>query len=209
VELLIVSPADLDEQVLPAGALRENLSVARYADAVLVPGSADDADRVAQALGVARAFRIESAFDIVRDAAQAFAPGEEGGADGRIGDDGVRRGHDVIAAVAGIARPQRFFRDLRVLGWKVAVDIVRPDHHWYDAADVARIESAARDAGAVAVMTNEKDAVRLQGLRRSMPWFVLPLRVAVLPENEFGAWLHDRIAAARHARPARQDVRSR
>ena len=117
---------------------------------------------------------------------------------------------DVVAAVAGIARPQRFFRDLRALGWDVAAEIVRPDHHWYDAADVARMESAARDAGAVAVVTTEKDAVRLQGVRRSMPWFVLPLRVAVLPADAFGEWLRDRLAEARHAAlPARQDARSR
>jgi tetraacyldisaccharide 4'-kinase len=115
---------------------------------------------------------------------------------------------DVIAAVAGIARPQRFFRDLRALGWTVAVEIVRPDHHWYDAADVARIESAAGDAGAVAVMTTEKDAVRLRGVRRSMPWFFLPLRVGVLPEEAFAQWLRGRLAAARRALSA-QDVRSR
>ena len=52
--------------------------------------------------------------------------------------------------------------------------------------------------------------MRLQGVRRSMPWFVLPLRVAVLPADAFGEWLRGRVAEARHAAlPARQDARSR
>ena len=97
VELLIVSPADLDEQVLPAGALREDLSAARCADAVLVPGPVDEMERVGAALGLARAFRVEAAFDAVRGVDDAY--GASAGAD----DRGSMTGRpDVIAAVAGI-----------------------------------------------------------------------------------------------------------
>ena len=49
VDLLIVSPDDLHEQVLPAGSLREPLDAGRMADAVLVPAAADEAQRVAKA----------------------------------------------------------------------------------------------------------------------------------------------------------------
>jgi tetraacyldisaccharide 4'-kinase len=43
VDLLVVAGGDLDERVLPSGRLREPLEAARAADAVLVPGTDEDA----------------------------------------------------------------------------------------------------------------------------------------------------------------------
>ena len=49
IDLLVLSSADLSEELLPSGRLREPLSAARAADAVLVYGDADEA-RVADSL---------------------------------------------------------------------------------------------------------------------------------------------------------------
>ena len=54
IDLLVLSSADLTEQLLPSGRLREPLSAARTADAVLVYGDAEDARRVASEVGVPR-----------------------------------------------------------------------------------------------------------------------------------------------------------
>jgi tetraacyldisaccharide 4'-kinase len=66
IDLLVISPADLTEQLLPSGRLREPLSAARTADAVLVFGDADNAHRVAGAVGVATSFFVERSLHPLR-----------------------------------------------------------------------------------------------------------------------------------------------
>jgi tetraacyldisaccharide 4'-kinase len=176
VDLLIVSPADLDEGVIPDGRLREPVSAARYADALLVPGTEDDARRVADATGCGRAFRLAVCFDPVR----AMAPGVPHGAR--------------VVAVAGIARPQRFFAALRAQGWDVVREITFRDHHWFSARDVAAVAQAATKESAHAIVTTEKDAVRLDGLAQ---WAWLPMRMTIESEQEFIDWLAGRLARAR------------
>jgi tetraacyldisaccharide 4'-kinase len=58
IDLLVISSADLTEQLLPSGRLREPLSAARTADAVLVFGDADTARRVAGEVGVRTSFFV-------------------------------------------------------------------------------------------------------------------------------------------------------
>ena len=54
IDLLVLSSADFFEELLPSGRLREPLSAARAADAVLVYGTAEEADRLAQPGRVSR-----------------------------------------------------------------------------------------------------------------------------------------------------------
>jgi tetraacyldisaccharide 4'-kinase len=58
IDLLVISSADLTEQLLPSGRLREPLSAARTADAVLVYGDPENARRVASDVGVTRSFCV-------------------------------------------------------------------------------------------------------------------------------------------------------
>jgi tetraacyldisaccharide 4'-kinase len=200
VDLLIVAPGDLDEQVLPVGSLRESLDAGGMADAVLVPAPHDEAQRIATVLGVERAFAIEARYEPVRDVAGVSAPGTLMADPGfqipdprsAIPDSGSR-----AIAVSGIARPQRFFDAVRALGWDVAEQMVFPDHHWFDERDVARVESAAGAAGATAVITTEKDAVRLADVNRTMTWVYVPLRVTLTPDEQFRIWMVDRLRQAR------------
>jgi tetraacyldisaccharide 4'-kinase len=176
VDLLVVSRQDLAERVLPSGLLREPLSAARSADAVLVYGSAEDASHVARALGVAAAFTVVP--DLVRIGAREAAT------------DAAR-----VVAVAGIARPHRFFAALGERGFEVARELAFRDHYWFTAADIGRISAVARDIGATSIVTTEKDAVRVEPLVREggVPWAVLPLEVAIEPAGEFLAWLRSRV----------------
>ena len=159
VDLLLVSPADLDDRVVPSGRLREPLNAARFADAVLVPGTEDDVARVAAALDHHRAFRIVARYGAVSNGGR-------------------------VVAFAGIARPERFFDALRLLGYDVARELTFRDHHWYTDRDIARIQSAARETGASLIVTTEKDAVRCD-----MDVTVLPMRVAIEPAADFEQWL--------------------
>src|SRR6185503_7979035 len=76
-----------------------------------------------------------------------------------------------VVAVAGIARPERFTQSLREAGWHVATTLKFRDHHAFSRRDVERMFEAAREHGAGAVLTTEKNAVRL---RQFQP-FAVPL----------------------------------
>ena len=80
-----------------------------------------------------------------------------------------------VLAVSGIANPQAFHRTLGDLGAAVVAALAFPDHHPYDPADLARVEAAARVAGAELIVTTEKDAVRMPASASS--WPILVLRV--------------------------------
>jgi len=174
VDLLVVTPADLEDRVLPSGRLREPMSAARAADAVLVHGSPDDVHRVQAATGVATAFLVCRRYAPLRGIAGELGSGRR------------------VLAVAGIARPERFFAAAREAGLDVAGELAFRDHHWFTARDVSRIARRARALGADAVVTTDKDAVRLErviGNDGSVPWAVLPMQAVIEPADHFERWL--------------------
>jgi tetraacyldisaccharide 4'-kinase len=159
IDLLLVSVDDLSDHVVPAGRLRESLETAQLADALLVTGSQDDVVTVASALRSPTAFRVDLKYDVTA------APQR-------------------VVAFAGIARPERFFNALRSLGYEVARELTFPDHHWYSARDILRIQAAARETGASLIVTTEKDTVRCR-----LECAVLPMTVSIEPATEFEQWL--------------------
>jgi tetraacyldisaccharide 4'-kinase len=184
-DLLVVTRADLDERVLPSGRLREPLGAATAADALLVAGSGEDAEMLSERLGVSTTFLVTRCYEQPRrvEPFGAALPPSIG-----------RR----VMAVAGIARPERFFATLRTEGWDVVGERTFPDHHWFTSNDLESIRRAARAAKADVVMTTEKDAARLVPPVGAGPeWVFLPLHAQVEPADAFAAWLADRIATAR------------
>lgn len=67
------------------------------------------------------------------------------------------------------------------------------DHHRYSPKDLAAIEAKMKGAGAAAVFTTDKDAVRLEGLSPSFPLYRVPLVVEFDPRQ---ALLSSVLAAA-------------
>jgi tetraacyldisaccharide 4'-kinase len=177
VDLLLVAREDLAESVLPAGRLREPLSAARRADALLVAGTDEDAAAVGAALDVGMTFRVVSCFG---DPARVHPYGEPAPAGGTR-----------VVAVAAIARPERFFTTLRARGYDVVKECVFRDHHWFSAMDLDRIRHAARDAQADLVLTTAKDAVRMPVADTN--WAYLPMDVSVEPADAFSAWLERKL----------------
>jgi tetraacyldisaccharide 4'-kinase len=221
VDLLLVNEDDLRDGVIPAGRLREPLSAASCADAVLVtqevrlpPSRAKrDSASLAEAFGkggksdptavrtsgggVPAPFAHESSGEGCQ--ADLHRPADIGRRLGvpttfavtRTIDGPPNTGHDVpVFAVAGIARPERFFGDLSAAGWQVAGSLAFQDHHAFGPRDVERIVTEARACGAALLVTTAKDAVRLEGLDvAGMAVRAVPLSVSVEPSAAFRDWL--------------------
>jgi tetraacyldisaccharide 4'-kinase len=113
-----------------------------------------------------------------------------------------------VCAFCGIARPEQFFAGLEEGGLHVGARIAFPDHHRYTEADLKSLVARAERAGATALMTTEKDLVRLGGLATAIPESLLlktaSLQVDIENENEALDWLAARlleVSGARDDRP--------
>jgi len=177
-DLLILAAEDLEERLLPSGRLREPLDAAAHAHALLVPAGGEEA--------VARRFPAADLFTVSREY-------------GTLPE--VRR----VVAVAGIARPQRFFDALRAQGLEIVREMPFRDHHWYKTSDVDAIARAARELGADAVVTTDKDLVRFDAVAPAASAarvLALPMRIAIEPRERFAEWLRARLRVVRASRSA-------
>ena len=95
-----------------------------------------------------------------------------------------------MVLAAGIARPENFFAAARALGLEVVATIAFPDHHDFPQSSLARLEGAARDGNAEAILLTAKDLVKLRG-RSVVRLAELPVRAE--PEPSFWAWLDSRV----------------
>lgn len=177
-DIVLVNRADLNgARTLPSGRLREPPDVLIAADAIVTldPDVAIDTPHAA----TFRATRVT------------------GGA--------VFEGHERpvpprsrVLAFAGIADPEAFFEAVKRAGWDVAATQTFRDHHPFSRRDVAGLFDRAKATGAAALVTTEKDFVRLLAHRPfAVPVGWLPLTIEPEPADEFRAWLASAVAAAR------------
>jgi tetraacyldisaccharide 4'-kinase len=186
VDLLLVDPADLeDARLLPRGRLREPLTAAANADAALVSdGDEQGAKDAGSRLGVRTVFSLHRLAGTPR----FLEP---------RGVDALTDGQPVVA-MAAVARPDRFFAELEARGLVVASRMTFRDHHAFTAADARAMAESLAAAGAGALVTTEKDAMRLLPLRPlPFPVASVPLAVRVEPDAAFREWLVARLAGAR------------
>jgi tetraacyldisaccharide 4'-kinase len=69
-----------------------------------------------------------------------------------------------MAALCGIGNPQAFTDDILQAGMNIVSENFFADHYAYTQKDIDRVISEARASGADAIITTEKDAVRLEEL---------------------------------------------
>lgn len=69
------------------------------------------------------------------------------------------------AALCGIGNPQAFAEDILQAGINIVSENFFRDHHPFTQADLDRATTEAQQAAADMIITTEKDAVRLEGLR--------------------------------------------
>jgi tetraacyldisaccharide 4'-kinase len=99
-----------------------------------------------------------------------------------------------VFAMAGIGRPEKFFRTLQMLGARVVGTRAFPDHHRYTLLEIEAVKQIAANANALLV-TTEKDLVRIEPGRRA-GILCLPVH-AVFADNPNLGMLLDRLAEAR------------
>jgi tetraacyldisaccharide 4'-kinase len=175
VDILLLDSRDGRGSLLPAGNLREPLKAARRATVIAIPAK-DDAPQLEAAL---RAWGFEGPIWRLRRAMEV--PPVDG----------------PVAAFCGIARPEQFFAGLEALGLQLVARYAFPDHQRYTPAGLESLAAEARDAGASALITTEKDQVRLGKLSTAFPE-ALPLKTASLhieieQEDEAIEWLVKRL----------------
>ena len=136
-------------KVIPRGRLRECADAAARAQVLVVSdATAGAAQAEAWTLGISQSCGAARTLG-------APVPCREPGA-------GSREPEGAVLAVAGIANPQRFFDALKSAGHHVVDVMTFGDHHRYTAYDLGAIAAKMQVAGATAVLTTDKDAVRFE-----------------------------------------------
>ncbi len=175
VDLVLVNSEDLADCPLPAGNLREPLRALRRATVFAVPAGDEAA--------VARLRELRLAQPVWRFRREMAVPELAG----------------PVLAFCGIARPEQFFAGLEAAGMQVAGRLAFRDHHRFEAGDLRLLNGMAGRARAVAMVTTEKDRVRLARLEAGLALPVIAAGLRVVLEHEAGvmAWLRGRLAGER------------
>jgi tetraacyldisaccharide 4'-kinase len=149
-DIVIVTPQDAKDTLLPAGRLREPIHSLRRADAVvLASGAVEDA------------FPLEGKFvwRVRRGIASENVP--------------LRP-----VAFCGIARPQNFVLQLRAAQIEPAAEAFYRDHHAYSEKDIRDLLELKQRSEAGGFVTTEKDAVNLGTYFSALePLAVVPVRM--------------------------------
>ncbi len=164
VEIAVFPASDVGRQdlaLLPDGGLREPLERLQDVDAVVVSG-------MAAGETAADFFPVQAVFSASVQTGLPYRLGQPQQVLQMEELQGKR-----VAAVAGIARPERFFRSLAQLGIELAQTVVLPDH-----AAILPDHLPPADY----IMITEKDAVKFSdGLYSEHIW-VLPMCAVIEPD---------------------------
>ncbi|UOO82618.1 tetraacyldisaccharide 4'-kinase [Uruburuella testudinis] len=172
IEIAVFPAADIgrhDLDLLPNGGLREPLSRLHSTDAVVVSGCRGHIDKA-----------------YFRPSENIFTSHIENGRIYRLHRPDIlldtgRLKNRRVAAVAGIAKPERFFQSLAAIGITVHETLALPDH--------AAITPADLPAADIVIIT-EKDAVKLADFDADNVW-VLPVCAIIQPD--LAAWVAGRL----------------
>jgi tetraacyldisaccharide 4'-kinase len=174
IDIVLLGPEDIASPLtLPGGRLREPLDTLIAADAIVAADDEVWIEGTGPDIPVFRARRVLGRPDVVDLGSPVFA-------------------------VAGIAAPQRFFSDLRAAGWEIRGSRPFGDHHRYSREDIRDLTAEAEASGAAAILTTEKDYVRLLPFRpfgMKVGW--VPLTMEPYPLPEFRKWLAGALDGAR------------
>jgi tetraacyldisaccharide 4'-kinase len=149
-DIVLVTPEDSRDRLLPAGRLREPLRALRRADAVALTSAA---------------------------AAESFPLG--GKIVWRVRRGIVAQNIPARPVVfCGIARPQNFLLQLRAANVDPAAEAFFRDHHAYVEKDIRDLLELAKRSEAGGFVTTEKDAVNLGGYLAAMaPLAIVPVKM--------------------------------
>ena len=152
-DIVLVTPDDTRDRLLPAGRLREPARNLSRADAiVLTSGAAGDS------------FPLDG--KLVWRARRGILP-----------KDVPPR----PVAFCGIARPKHFLAQLRTAGIEPVAEAFYRDHHAYTERDVQELLKLRQQSQAGGFVTTEKDAINLGGYMTALePLAVVPVKMELL-----------------------------
>ena len=85
-----------------------------------------------------------------------------------------------VTAFAGIGNPDSFKKSLMEINVKIADFIIYRDHYWYKKKDLDKLVLKAQQKGATALVTTEKDGVRLPILPKyKIPIYLLKIDLEI------------------------------
>ncbi len=149
-DIVLVTPQDAKDQLLPTGRLREALSSLRRADAVVLTSGAS-----------ADSFPVDGklVWRVRRGIVPQNVPPRP-------------------VVFCGIARPQNFVLQLKTANIEPVAEAFYRDHHAYGEQDVRELLALKERSEAGGFVTTEKDAVNLGGYLSSLaPLAVVPVKM--------------------------------
>lgn len=150
VDIVLVTPQDANDRLLPAGRLREPLASLRRADIVILASGASPESFPLQGKLVWR---------VRRGIVPKNVPPRP-------------------AVFCGIARPQNFVLQLRAANIEPVAEAFYRDHHAYNEKDIRELLELKQKSEAGGFVTTEKDAVNLGPYLSSLePLAVVPVKM--------------------------------
>lgn len=152
-DIVLVTPEDARDRLLPAGRLREPVAALQRADAVVLTSGAEPAS-----------FPVDG--KLIWRVRRGIAPANVSARP---------------VAFCGIARPQNFVLQLRKAGIEPAAEAIYRDHHSYTERDIRDLLALKANSGADGFVTTEKDAINLGGYFSALnPLAVVPVKMELL-----------------------------
>lgn len=181
-DILLLDRNDWHDHLLPAGNLRESLRSIKRADVVAIPAGDPEFEAELRKTWSGPLWRLRR----IMEAPLVSGP---------------------VVAFCGIARPGQFLVGLKSAGLSLTDEVIYSDHHQYSIYDVERLISLARKTNATALVTTEKDEVRLGNFASDFPAW-LPLKTAALnvkleEEEASMTWLEEELIRTHAAREQR------
>ncbi len=180
-------------RLLPLGTLREPVEVLRRADVTVIHGEASGSDGTPPE-NVVRRFCPDGKIFHCRQFIDGVMPFPVWKGRGTAGV--VKATLERAFLVAAIGNPLRFQRDVQAMGIEVVGVQFYRDHRWLDAGEWDSCYARARKLGAEAVLTTEKDAVKIEFTPRS-PIMVAVQSTRMAEETEFRRLLKSCIEGSR------------
>ncbi|HDO29593.1 MAG TPA: tetraacyldisaccharide 4'-kinase [Desulfobacteraceae bacterium] len=181
-----------NSRVFPGGDLREPTRALRRCHGFVLTGTCEaNRDRAQRFAGLLRhrfpgrpVFFAQYQVDCL---VQLMADGQVQAAAGLL------PGEEPCFGFSGIARPESFQQTLAALGIKTAGFCSLPDHFRYRGAGIKDLVRQAEQCGAGALITTEKDLVKLRRHAVSLPLYAV--RMKVVPDRDFDRFVLDGLAA--------------
>jgi tetraacyldisaccharide 4'-kinase len=152
-DIVLVTPEDARDRLLPAGRLREPLRSLARADAVVLASGAS-----------AESFPVKGklVWRVRRGIVPKNVPSRP-------------------LVFCGIARPKNFVLQLRTAGIEPAAEAFYGDHHAYSERDIRDLLLLREKSEADGFVTTEKDAINLGGLLTALdPLAVVPVKMELV-----------------------------